>query len=439
MMPQDSMVADQEFIARWVESSSLQPEFWASCPQWVDGTAHRVVDGHLLVFTPARLLHLEPTPTLVAQWFDGETTLAELSEDLAEAGDAPLDVVRPLVATVALELLAHGAVDRVHPGPPPEVADAPVASGVGERMQVDPETGEEIRVVEGTDSRGNRMVTEYLPGNLKRVTTYLTYSIDEADELSADTEALGVALLDERRSPAELLPVDSCVGSKLRNDEAVPLVSIVCPDGLVRSVRCHDPEVEQALRAAAGDRLAPAGERGPVEAFVVTPLEGHGPLRVFDGSGRRRGRPRTVVEVVEVVDQVLGEVTARRQQGPDAPVVLIPVLAVRGSEAELLDPGTLDKLNERRRLVREGWRFSASGSLLGRDGRVRWPSVLGRDVSVASDQVGFEIDLDVPMAVVAPVLVVSLPQGADGEEMLDRLLVLVRGLMAASRLGASAS
>jgi hypothetical protein len=439
MMAQDTMVADQEFIARWVESSSLEPEFWASCPQWVDGTAHRVVDGHLLVFTPARLLHLEPTPTLVAQWFDGEASLGELSEDLSEAGDAPLHVVRPLVATVALELLAHGAVDRVHPGALPEVAEAPVSTGIGERTELDPDTGEQIRVIEGTDSRGNRMVTEYLPGKLKRVTTYLTYSIEDADQLSADTEELGAALLDERRSPAELLPVDSCLGSKLRNDESVPLVSIVCPDGLVRSVRCHDPEVEQVLRDAAADRLAPPGERGPVEAFVVTPLEGEGPIRVFDGSGRRRGRPRTVDEVVEVVDQVLGEITARRQQGPDAPIVLLPVLAVRGDEALLIDPATLDVLNERRRLVRDGWRFSAGAALLGRDARVRWPAVFGNDVSAAVDVVRLPVDLGLPVAVVAPVLVTSLPSAADGDEVLDRLLGLAGSLVASSRLNAAAS
>jgi len=382
-MARSDAASDRQVLVRWVEEASARGEFWTSRPAWGDLVGFRQVEGRLLVCTPAGILDVAPAPAVVAAHIDGESTLAELAEDLAAAAGMDLADVQPMVASLAVELQAWGAVEGVELTEPPRPPQPVEDGGDRQYLVVDPDSGEQMRVEEVVDVHGNRSVTEHLPDGRRRITSYLTYVTGEDDLAMADAEDLAAAVLTDRRSAAELLPPDSCIGSKLRNDETVDLVSIRCQDDKVRSVRCHDAAVARALVDRAGDLLASDGERGPIEAFVVTPLEGDGPLRIYDGRGRRRGRPRGVPAAVEVIDQLLGEATARRASGLDAPIVLNASLATRGSRSLLIDPPLLDRWVDRKRMVSDDWMIADGRALAVSGGRVALPSAMGEGLAVS--------------------------------------------------------
>lgn len=316
-----------------MHDAAATEDFWSSRPRWSDDTARAatgVPEAPLVVWSSAGVFNVGDPAATIAGFVDGEVTLAELAEDLAAVAEAPLDHARAVVAAMAVELSNLGALEGVAlPDPPePEVdADDPSGPGsgvdplpteVGETTRIDPETGLEMRVVTQMLEGGNRVVTEYLPGGGRRVTSTLVAPSGRGDQALAWAEAMAGG-----RSLAELFPADSCGGSKIRNFDDVPLVSRVGLDGRVRSVRCHHPEVADRLAERFGDSLVE--DRGPIEAFVVTPLEGHGPMRLFDGRGARRGRPRTVDAAVNVVCQILGEREAEALSG-----VLPPMVAAAG-------------------------------------------------------------------------------------------------------------
>ncbi len=211
-----------------------------------------------------------------------------------------------------------------------------------------------VRVEHGTDPQGNKQTIEHLVGGGRRITSEITYAFGDGELAVKDAERLAEQLMDGARSAAELVPRDSCLGSKLRNDEDVPLFTMRCDDGRLRSVRCHDRRVLERLTELAGGRAVEPPERGPIEAFVVTPLEGEGPLRVYDHRGVRRGRPRTVEDAVQVVDQLLGEAVARGGRAPGGIVVLNGHIARRGDEALLLARDAVEPYRPRHELRRHG-------------------------------------------------------------------------------------
>ena len=320
-------MAEPARLQRWIDAAASTDEFWSSSPSWKAGVARAELGSELVMWSDAGLFNVERVAGVVAEFLDGEVTLATLAEDLAATAEVPLEQARALVASLAVELTALKALDgAVLPEPPAaEPGDEPLApasgevSGLGETTVIDPESGAEIRVVTEVNAEGNVVTTEYLPDGRRRVSTTMTFA--------AGPDAAGLAAAEALagdRSVAELVPLDSCLGSKLRNHDDVPLVSVRGADHKVRSVRCHDAAVAERLRLLAGERLVTSGERGPVEAFVVTPLEGDGPLRIFDGRGQRRGRPRSVEEATTVVDQILGEKAAvssyayQQTETPDA-------------------------------------------------------------------------------------------------------------------------
>lgn len=363
---------------------------WSSAPAWTVDTAWVEIDTQLLVWTAAGdLFALSTVGSVVARYFDGSIDLATLAEDLADAAAVPLEQARWHLAAIAVELQRWGAIEGVvidDPVEPDAGAVEAAPAVVSEAFtRLDPVTGDEIRVTVEPGADGTTVTTEPLPDGLRRVTTEMSFtsgvgSSDPMAELVAE-------VLDGTRSVAELVPAESCLGSKLRNADDVALISIRCPDGAIRSVRCHDDDVAARLRTAAGDRLA-TGERGPVEAFVVTPLEGSGPVRVYDGLGRRRGRPRSVAETVTTIDEILGEVTTRHRTGIDAPLALAMYLAVRADRAVLLPAETLEDYRNRRDLRRAGWSTSAGVAMVHPDGRLARPSALDSDASVAEDPIG---------------------------------------------------
>ena len=376
------MLGDAELVQQWVRSSVERPDFWTATPRWSDQAARLLVDGELVVWvSDTGPLVVGVLATVVAVHLDGSVTLQDLAEDLAAAADLASDGARGLVASMAVELAAAGAWVGVALGAVPERAAVPehaevAVGGRRETEVVDPVSGEVIRVVVERDGAGQEVTTEHLPDGTRRITTMLTFDLGDGERGLATAE-----LLAGDRSAAELVPLDSCLGSKLRNSDDVDLVAIVCPDGQVRCVRCHDPVVGELLRERAGPALAPAGSRGPIEAFVVTPLEGCGPLRIYDGHGQRRGRPRTAGEVVDVVDQILGERTSAAGRGPG---VGVPLVLVTGpGEPALVPVSTVDAPRAMAALRRGGWTAGAGWAEIGADGAVASPGVFGARGGVA--------------------------------------------------------
>lgn len=357
-------VSDPVLLKGWVDACVASEPFWASTPRWAPSTERHHASDELVVWTEHSLFAANTTATALALHFDGALSFADLVEDVVAVLDLPLSAARQLVATVGVELWGRGAVSSV------AVPDPPVPSGVGDEaggnlhepggdfppeigecFKFDAATGTEHRVVTEVGPEGNLMSTEYLPDGRRIVTTIIAVGADsggtwsEAQSISSD------------RSLAELVPIDSCLGSKLRNDDDVPLLTFRCADGRLRSVRCHHPGVTDALRKRAGNLLHWDGERGPVEAFVVTPLEGDGPVRIYDGEGRRRGRPRTVSQAVDVVDQILGERASGNPASDGGNLLTLPLQLVgRPDGGGVLVPwGVLDGPGAVAKLTQQGW------------------------------------------------------------------------------------
>lgn len=351
----------------------VHPEMWGAAPSWAPGVDTRSVDGHLLVWTGTALVVIPPLPAAVAVHLDGRATVLELGEDLAEASGLPLHDVKVVVADLLVDLSSWGAIRGI-PLVSPPAQDGEQSTAPDAYTAVDARTGDEVRVEVGHDSEGRRVTTEHLPDGRRRVSTEFTFS--DGDDAADVAERMAAAVMAGDRSAAELVPIDSCLGSKLRSDDSVPLVSIRGRDGKVRSVRCHDPEVEAALVAVAGGRIV-VSERGPVEAFVVTPLEGQGPLRIYDGRGRRVGRPRTTGDAVAVVDGLLGVAEVRGGQDPIGPMLLTRTLAHHPDHGPVLVPMGVNEERGARRALREaGWELSPVQAVATRGHRVEVPSVV---------------------------------------------------------------
>jgi hypothetical protein len=381
--------------------------FWSASPRWAADAARVEVDGELVVWHDTAQFALGPAASALAVHFDGSLPLDVLVTDLVEAVGLPDADARALVASVVVDLASVGVIEGVElppsetappaeasggrtletsdsPGSPsdsgreddpsaspsPPTAHGAVASAVpagpppdageptsGDQGDSDPPSDasepEVLRVETSVDANGNQVVVEHLSGGRRRMST----KIDLMPREGPSATLLQAALAAER-SPAELVPVDSCLGSKLRNHDDVPLVPIRCSDGRVRSVRCHDLAVLDLLYERFGAAVA-AGEQGPITAFVVTPLEGDGPRRVFDGMGQRRGRPRSAEETVDLVDQILGEVVLiTTGWHPNEPLALdLVALSHQGGASALVPLGALGDRGVARSLRGSGWRL----------------------------------------------------------------------------------
>lgn len=281
----------------WAYSAVASDEFWASTPRWRADVCRRSLGRESLVLADGGLLLLSPLALAITDHLDGTVSLRELAEDLSAAAEASLTWARETVAIAISGLVADGAVVDVHMPPTPEALTSlasEVERGPIDSMTYDPDSGQIIQVTTELTDTGEVQRTEHLPDQRIRVSTVL-----------APVDGQEVLPLPAGRSPAEMIPAESCVGAKLRNDEEVPLLTYDLGGGQLVSVRCHAPDVAEALRMNGADRLV-EGARGPIVAFVVTPLQGRGPLRIYDEFARRWGRPRSTEEAVEVVDGLLG-------------------------------------------------------------------------------------------------------------------------------------
>lgn len=374
---------------RWALGANESQDFWESAPTWRPNVAKVIADSELIVWSDWGLFSVERVAAAVARQVSGAVTLAELAADLAAVAEVPIDTARMHVGVMVLELCSLGAFDSVAlPEQPVELnddrpdqgADAQGSVSVGEHMAIDAESGESIRVTKERGPEGQLITTEFLPDGRRRITTSTEFALDPN---APDTDASRLAKGD--RSVAELAPIDSCMGSKLRNFESVPLLSFRGPDKVVRSVRCHSPEVADSLRDRGEHQLVPSAERGPVEAFVVTPMDGVGPLRIYDGKGERRGRPRSFPEAASIVDQILGERSQRDamavgeieangslfgldmqlHEAPDGSSVLMPKDA-------LLGWGVPEQLKQ------AGWTLTWANASVQEDASVVAPSLFGQ-------------------------------------------------------------
>ncbi len=391
-----------ETMQRWIEIAAESDEFWRSRPRWRSDVARIDHSSGSVVWGQAGLFDLEPIGLAVSAHFDGELSLAQLADDLAAAAEAPIEVARSVVASLAIELTSLAAIEGVDSSAPPSRAggaavrvSAPTVARrpnvVGESIRLDSGTGEEIRVVTEAGPNGALVTTEYLPNGRRRMYGSVTFSTDQIDQAATAAEVLA-----GDRSAAELVPADTCLGFKLRNDESVALVSRRGPDGRVRSVRCHDAEVAEVLRSRFG-AVNESVERGPIEAFVVTPLEGCGPVRIYDGVGRRRGRPRSSADAAAVVDQILGERETASVAGvelPGAPLPL-PLVLVGGPDGvdHLVPLDSLRGVGLVNRLVSSGYRPTFGRAVLSDDGVVTSPGSF-TDSLVRSRSVRIHVGID---------------------------------------------
>lgn len=232
----------------------------------------------------------------------GEASVAELAEDFAAAADLPTDRARALVGGLVVRLHDAGIIE-------PIVADFPDFSDV-ERTDVpadtidsdpdhEPDFADELAEAL-RDSKTEEFIVETLPDGRKQVRAKFSMESEDTDRRAQ----LVTEVLAGDRALAELAPADSCLGFKLRIGNDADRIS-VSRNGVVLTIRCDHPKTTATLREALANWLV--DESGPVAAFVVAPLEGDGPCRVFDALGRRHGRPRSTSEVVDLVLHLLHE------------------------------------------------------------------------------------------------------------------------------------
>ena len=423
--------SEPERFSDWLDASAELDAFWDSAPTWATATANRTVDNVELIWTTGGILTVAPPASVVARFFDGQSTLRELADDLADAAEVDVSGARALVALVTAELVVVGVLEGVVTADP-SVTPAPDEPESTEPASPPPEVlaPDVVRVEYGLDPHGNKITTEYLFDGSRRVTSELTYAFGAEDEVARAAERIVAEVEGGTRSAAELVPRDSCLGSKLRNDEDVPLLTLRGGDGRLRSVRCHDAAVCDRLTELAGARLAAADQRGPIEAFVVSPLEGDGPVRIYDHRGARRGRPRTVEEAVRVVDELLGEAEARGGTGANPLVLLSGLVARRGDEALLIARGAVEAYVPRRDLRRQGWSLAAGLSAACDDAHITVPSLLADATRIpfyGLRLVGYPTESSA--AGLVPLLVANAAGSTtDASTALDRVIALSRAV-----------
>ena len=315
---------------------------------------------------------------LVLQHLDGSVPVDELVEDAADALGARPEAVGPRVRSQLLELERSGTVVRVD--------EDGSATGT--------EDGGATEVLDLVERPGERVVVERLAdGRIRRTTTITVGSTSSRQQLQ--DVLMTMALTD-------VLTDDSCLGAKLRVGAAMTDLVLDLPDRRTR-VRVDDPASLDALRERFGPTisseavLARADEvigdddslqrdlGGPgadpragvgVTAYVVAPLDGVGPVRVYDRGGNRCGRPRTPAQVVDIVAALIAE---ELDPPPVEGVVVHAAIARRGRSAVLMPSGARDLRSLHQQLARAGWSLSGARRLvLDRAGTVwvqaEWPS-----------------------------------------------------------------
>lgn len=378
-----------------VRSAVGDPSFWSATPGWLPAIASRRTRGGLLVWTGVEILAVPVVPAAIVEHFDGQTSLLVLAEDFAEAASVTLDEAKRHVALATTFLTALGACDRspVQLPPAPELSDEtdePMPSGIRdgdvqtlaelERHGVTYHLGDGRKVTKSVDRDGKVVTIEETPDGEKTISTTIT--IDGSSPAGARQLA---QIMAGDRSPAELAAPDTCVGARLRAGDDIPLTSIQSSGGHVLSVRCQDDEVRALLEERFGDRVV-EDERGPVCVFVTTAFEGTGPVRVYDGTAQRRGRPRSPHETVDLVDHLLGEHDALMSEFVPAAPLVVPLAVANRSDQTILIPARIgDEANLHQILRKQGWTLISTSAWIDARGHVAVPTLSGPTTPVGAD------------------------------------------------------
>ena len=274
--------------------------FWDSTPRQLGPFVSTEAFGGTIYWGGGRPFQLEAWESVLFDALDGSTPLAELRDDLIDTLDIDETTACAALGHTVRKLEHAGAVSGIErSGPEAPGHDAHIPSGeLDVPIEIpDPDTGGVIVRRTTRNPEGNLVVEDLHPDGTRRLTTSFTMS---AAQFSGGGSA-------DARSPAELVPPHSCLGEKLRLAEPADRICVL-HRGHRAVIRCDAPDVSKMLR-----RRLPVVEdadpelSGATEVFVVKPLEGIGPVRVFDRFGRRRGRPRTDSEVAELVLELLAE------------------------------------------------------------------------------------------------------------------------------------
>ena len=129
---------------------------------------------------------------MLARYFDGESTLAELAEDLAEAAEATEQQARWMTAITTIELHWIGTLLGVRaPDPTSDtIASVPLGPQAGDTdrgavvttTRLDPTTGEELQVEQYLNEEGDPVTVVHQPDGTRRVTVEHTYQIGQGDQ-----------------------------------------------------------------------------------------------------------------------------------------------------------------------------------------------------------------------------------------------------------------
>lgn len=272
------------------------------------------VGGSALAWPDGEPLVVDLSTALVLPYLDGSTDLGELVEDAAAALDLDPAVADDRIRVELDALIAAGVVGA---GATDDGVHGPGAIG-------EPEAPTILEVIE---KDGQTTVLSQLPDGRFQRTVSTTISATSSVDTMRDALATN-ALTD-------LLGADSCVGFKLRAGQPAIDLVIAVGDREAR-VRVDHPPTLEALRRRLGAHLldeaelvrAAAPVPGGVEdggepwvpsaaaerrhglgvtAYVIGPLDGEGPARVYDRWGNRAGRPADADSAAIEVGHLLTE------------------------------------------------------------------------------------------------------------------------------------
>lgn len=329
-------------------------EFWRSTPAWRPETFRGSLNGNAVAWTTEDWVNLPEVAAVVSGYFDGQTPLSELAEDLAFAIGVESSTAELILAETARQLARRNALTGLYvpeePSPAsPEVSEVESAVPSDHSQPEVEHPRDVVRVTTRTATDGTVATVEHRRDGSWRISSTVSFGTGN----SKDTAK---RLLSGDLTLAEVAPEGSCLGSKLRIGEPVPTLSVKCRDHQIRSIRCDDPDSDERIRAHFGDRVVNGAESGPVVAFVVAPLEGNGPVRIYDGMGQRQGRPRSTLDVVTIVDGLIAAHREARSESPTEGLIPLPLTLLRRGDDTTLVPADYMSTSARARQLRSwGW------------------------------------------------------------------------------------
>lgn len=387
-------------LALVAEGSSLVPAFWQATPGWVPGAARRRIGVDLLAWSNRGITTIPTIPAAIVEHFDGVTPLLLLAEDLADAAGFSIEEsTRYVAAATTMLTMLDACVGSPVVLPPKGLASSDTALEEGiapdgdQRGLVEVQTLAELehsgteyqledgrKITKSVDLEGKVVTIEETPNGEKTISTTIT--IDSSSPAGARQLA---QIMAGDRSPAELAGPDTCVGARLRAGDDIPLTNIQSPGGHVLSVRCQDDHVRVLLEERFGDRVV-VDERGPVCVFTTTAFEGTGPVRVYDGNAQRRGRPRSPLETVDLVDHLLGEHDALMSGFEPAGPLAVPLaVATRGDQTILIPTSGADEASLHQILRKQGWTLIFTSAWIDARGHVAVPTLSGLGTPIVAD------------------------------------------------------